>query len=309
MVRPNFAIVIPVMNQENHLDQCIASIFAQNVDSRISLHIQDGGSVDSTISIIEKWSAFSAQFPNISFSAESSPDNGIPEALNRGFSRMEGDFYTWLGADDFLFPWATAVMRSASRAFPEFEWFTGLPAHVNIETVPLALAGEAGISAPPTGYSRRMLAKGLMGGGLLTPMIQQEGTFWSDEAFRNIGKYISTEWTLAFDYDLWTRLALENTLLQLAVPLGAFRRSPFQLSAVQKVSYWKQARTIMQLANQSKKDNQRDFPKERAISNARHIAFYEPLERKWIYKRHRFRAFAILRSAQKIRMALRFPRR
>lgn len=309
MTRSHFGVVVPVLNQEEHIDQCIASIFSQNAGHRIALHLQDGGSRDQTLGIIEKWSDVSNRFPNISFSFESAPDSGVPEALNRGFSLIEADFYTWLGADDFLFPWATAVVSGVSSALPEFEWFTGVPTHVNVETVPLALAGETGISAPPSGYSQRMLSRGLMSGGLFAPMIQQEGTFWSHRAFQNIRKSISTEWALAFDYDLWVRLASGDALLQLAIPLGAFRRRPGQLSATQKMTYWNQVGKIKEVVRQAKKDKARGFSNGRKYSSIRHIAYYDAANRVWIYRQHRFRAFALLRAAQKIHMALRYLRR
>lgn len=309
MTRSHFGIVVPVLNQEEHIDQCIASVFAQNPGYRISLHIQDGGSTDQTLEVVGKWSDVSTRFPNISFSFDSALDSGVPDALNRGFSLIQADFYTWLGADDLLFPWATAVIQSVSSAMPEFDWFTGISAHVNVNTVPLALAGETGITAPPSGYSQRMLARGLMSGGLRHPMIQQEGTFWSHQAFQNIGKNISTEKTLAFDYDLWVRLASGNALLQLAIPLGAFRRRPGQLSATKKVAYWNQVKTIKEVASQNKKNKSSGFSNETKSPSVRHIAFYDAATKGWIYRQHRFRAFTLLRAAQQIHMALKSSQR
>lgn len=229
-------MVVPVLNMEQHIDQCLSSLFSQTGDARLAIHVQDGGSTDRTLEIVKDWSRKVKESQNIDFSFSTEPDGGPAEAINRGFERVDGDLFTWIGADDFLLPWTTSAVLHARSLFPEFEWITGRPFQVDESGFPLEFSSNHEISFA-TGFSTRNIVAGKQRGGF-NPIVQQEGTFWTKAAFAEIGGQITQKYRLAFDYALWLALAKSFPLLQLSIPLGAFRRRKGQLSSEFRTQYW-----------------------------------------------------------------------
>ena len=53
---PNVSIIIPTLNESNHILECLLSISRQDFDhSLITVFIVDGGSVDSTLNLIKEY--------------------------------------------------------------------------------------------------------------------------------------------------------------------------------------------------------------------------------------------------------------
>ena len=225
-----FGVVIPVLNQQTHLHEALSSILFQSRNHEIRVHVQDGGSTDKTPEILSEWAKIFSDTPNIFFSYATEVDEGVPEALNRGFKKVSGDYLTWLGADDIFFPNAFTTVAALGERFPQFEWVTGMACHISEESLFLNLSGRQGILRAPSGFSQRRLSSSKSVGGFW-PIVQQEGTFWTSKSFDRVGGSISEDYKLAFDFELWTRLAQEYRLLQVAAPLAAFRKRTGQLSA------------------------------------------------------------------------------
>lgn len=55
-------VVVPVLNEERHLEQCIGSLLAQDIDEPMTILVVDGGSVDRTLPIAQ---ALSQQHPSV----------------------------------------------------------------------------------------------------------------------------------------------------------------------------------------------------------------------------------------------------
>jgi glycosyltransferase involved in cell wall biosynthesis len=94
MDRPRLSIVIATYNAAKTLERALASIMAQALPSW-ELLIRDGGSTDSTLSIIEAHQSAVAWW-------ESAPDNGIYDAWNQAIAHAKGEYVCFLGADDAL---------------------------------------------------------------------------------------------------------------------------------------------------------------------------------------------------------------
>src|SRR3974377_338176 len=109
-----FNIVTPVLNGEKFLDQTILSVVSQAGHFSIRYHIQDGGSKDATLDILEAWQKRLARdFPiwceGIEFSFASAPDRGLYDAVNRSFAICgDCDAMAWINADDRFEPGAYA---------------------------------------------------------------------------------------------------------------------------------------------------------------------------------------------------------
>lgn len=98
----DFTIITPSLNYGRFLGDCLASVAAQDGIAFEHLVI-DGGSTDKSAEI-------AARFPHAVWSQE--PDNGMSDAINRGFGRAKGNWIMWLNADDRLKPGALAAMHA-----------------------------------------------------------------------------------------------------------------------------------------------------------------------------------------------------
>ncbi|MCX5849976.1 MAG: glycosyltransferase family 2 protein [Deltaproteobacteria bacterium] len=132
------SIVIAVMNSADSLEKCIVSCLTQSY-SNIELIVIDGGSVDGSVDIIEKYSPQMAYW-------ESNPDRGICHAWNKALKIIRGDWICFLGADDYfwngesvaeLIPFLHMAEMSAIRivyakvaivnSAGDILWISGLP--------------------------------------------------------------------------------------------------------------------------------------------------------------------------------------
>ena len=91
--RPKVSIIISVLNAAVTFEKCLKSIIFQSYHS-FELIVIDGGSVDTTNEIIEK-------FKNHITYSLSEKDSGIYEAWNKGILAASGDWLCFIGADDY----------------------------------------------------------------------------------------------------------------------------------------------------------------------------------------------------------------
>ena len=91
-MNPDFTIVTASYNYGHHIRECLESVAGQ---SGVTLEhlIYDGCSTDDTAEIV-------AEFPHAKFAQE--PDEGMSDAINKGFSAAKGKWVMWLNSDDRL---------------------------------------------------------------------------------------------------------------------------------------------------------------------------------------------------------------
>lgn len=92
-INTKVTIIIVTYNASKTLDRAILSVVNQTYKNIQCLAI-DGASTDNTIDIIKKY--------HIDYISE--PDNGIYDAMNKGWKLAKGDWVLYLGADDELVP-------------------------------------------------------------------------------------------------------------------------------------------------------------------------------------------------------------
>ncbi len=135
----HFTVITPSLNYGRFLGECLESVAAQMDDfkerrnpsadvhertmmgtkhSPLAAHgpgesefappcftlehlVIDGGSTDDS-------AAVAARFPHVTWIQE--PDDGMSDAINKGFDKARGDWVMWLNADDRLKPGALAAM-------------------------------------------------------------------------------------------------------------------------------------------------------------------------------------------------------
>ncbi|MHB0976058.1 MAG: glycosyltransferase, partial [Candidatus Aquicultorales bacterium] len=115
---PLITIVIPTLNSARFLEDSILSVINQTYE-KVELIIIDGGSTDGTLNIIDKYKA------HIQYWASES-DNGLYDAINKGFEAGNGTVLGWLNSDDIYMPWALSIVADILSQ-PGIEWCTGIP--------------------------------------------------------------------------------------------------------------------------------------------------------------------------------------
>lgn len=88
------SLITVVYNGEKYLKDCIESVINQDY-ADLEYLVIDGGSTDSTLSIIENYKDKIAHFV-------SEKDRGMYDALNKGISMASGEIIGILNADDML---------------------------------------------------------------------------------------------------------------------------------------------------------------------------------------------------------------
>lgn len=110
------SVIIPCYNSEQYIDECIASVFAQNYSDYEIICVNDG-STDSTLSLLEKWSVLYPSKIRI-FTTE---NQGAGKARNLGLKNALGDYIQFLDADDVLVSNKFLVQQQMLEQHKEFD--------------------------------------------------------------------------------------------------------------------------------------------------------------------------------------------
>lgn len=204
------SIVTPTFNSEKYLEKCILSIKNQKYDNFEHI-IVDGGSKDGTLDIIKR---YEGSYP---MKWISEPDEGMYDAINKGFAMASGDIYAWLNSDDYYFPWTFSVV---SKAFEKkkIEWLIGMPSNTKKYEKNDIICQLPNL---PTVFCTPLIEKGIYDGRTM-PFVQQESCFWSGGLWEKVGG-IENKYKLAGDYFLWKKFAKEARLYTVHCNLASFR--------------------------------------------------------------------------------------
>lgn len=232
-------VVTPSFNAHETIDRTILSVASQAGNFAIRYHVQDGGSTDGTVERLKYWQKrlhrreLPIQCENLTFTWSSESDQGMYDALVRGFDQQPGpsdQFMTWINADDVLLTGALAFVAEVHRQFPP-EWASWLGGAVAIMKNDLII--DSHDRPLPSAAIRAGLCDGKH-----WPFVQQEGVFFRRWLWDAAGaSRILPSFRLAGDWALWQRFAQKASLVQARIPLGAFSLCEGQLSASQRESY------------------------------------------------------------------------
>jgi len=92
---PTFSIITATFNSEKFIARAAKALLEQTY-ADYEWIVQDGKSVDKTVSILE-------QYGDSRIKVVSEKDSGIYDAWNKAVARASGDWFIFLGADDCLF--------------------------------------------------------------------------------------------------------------------------------------------------------------------------------------------------------------
>jgi glycosyltransferase involved in cell wall biosynthesis len=200
---PRIALVTPVFNSGRYIEQTIRSVLAQGYPN-LEYYIVDGGSTDGTVEVIRKYEGAISGW-------SSEPDQGMYDAINKGFARTRGEIMGWISATDQLHLGGLLVVGGVFRDVAEAEWITGRPTWFSEEGMNLGVGATAH-------WSRMRF---LMGANRY---IQQESTFWRRNLWEKAGGHVDATRRNAADFELWVRFFRNARLYPVDAIIGGFRK-------------------------------------------------------------------------------------
>jgi len=194
---PGVSVVLPTCNHGDFIERSIDSVLEQTLGD-LELIVVDDGSTDDTLRRLERYDD-----PRMSVVALGE-NRKIPTALNEGFARASGEYWTWTSADNWMLPHCLETLANALDEHPE---------------VGLAYAGHyfigdrEGVSIKEPFDRERLFG----GDNVVGPCFMYRRT-----VAERVGPY-DPECFGAEDYDMWLRIAADHELLALPDVLYVYR--------------------------------------------------------------------------------------
>jgi hypothetical protein len=201
-VWPRIALVTPVYNSGRYIEQTIVSVLAQQYPN-LDYFIVDGGSTDGTVEIIRKYESQISGWT-------SEPDNGMYDAINKGFARTTGEIMGWISATDMFQPGGLGVVARVFGCLPHVEWITGRSTFYDEEGKTMGIEGLRWFS-----QTRFLVGE--------EQHIQQESTFWRRSLWEKAGGYVDASRRMSSDFELWVRFFRHARLYSVDALIGGFR--------------------------------------------------------------------------------------
>lgn len=123
-----FSIITPSFRQVRYLVRCAASVADQRGEFECEHLVQDGGSGED----LQAWTQ-SQTFADV----VSESDEGMYDAINRGFRRARGDILAWLNCDEQYLPNTLQKVADFFEAHPDIDILFGDIVIVSSRGVPI----------------------------------------------------------------------------------------------------------------------------------------------------------------------------
>ncbi len=198
---PSISVITPSFNQGAFLRGNILSVINQRYPF-VEHVIIDGGSTDSTMSVLEEFGDRIAYWV-------SEPDRGQSDALNKGLARARGEIVGWQNSDDFYLPGALQLAGKIMRDNPHIDVLYGDYLYVDGEN---RVVGSK--KYPPRFTIKEYLYVGAN--------ISNQSVFFRKSAIERAGGF-DVDLHLAMDFDLFLRLASFAHFKHVRAYLGAYR--------------------------------------------------------------------------------------
>jgi glycosyltransferase involved in cell wall biosynthesis len=195
------SIVTPSYGQGSFIARTIESVLDQNYPLT-EYFVQDGGSEDGTLEKIKMYEKNLAGW-------ESKADSGQSQAINRGFSKTNGEIMCWLNSDDLFLPGALDIVSRVFQENPSVDVVYGNRLQIDRNDQ------EIGRWVLP-GHDDSVLS--------WADYIPQETLFWRRRIWEKAGGKIDESFSFAMDWDLLIRFRQAGArFMHIPRFLGAFR--------------------------------------------------------------------------------------
>ena len=230
---PKISIVTPSFNQDQWVEKTIQSVLNQNLPD-VEYIIVDGNSTDGTKDILAK---YNNQLNHLIIE----PDQGMYDALDKGFKLTTGAVMGWINSDDMLHPNALLTVKRIFEDLPEVEWLTGCRTVFDEQDCCVA-------TEPAASWSRAKVLSGDY------KWIQQESTFWRRNLYEKAGGFVSQDFKLAGDFELWSRFFAHAQLYSTDALLGGFRVRRENQASLEGLSRYEEE--VKAIIDSTKKDKE-----------------------------------------------------
>ena len=202
----SFSIVTPSYQQGQFIERTISSVVKQ-VGKNTEYFVQDGGSTDNTVQILEKYA-------NSITGWETKADLGQANALNLGFAKTSGHIMSYINSDDILLPNTLEIVDKYFYENPRVDVVYGN--RLVIDDLDRVI-GEWILP----GHDEDLLS--------YADYIPQETLFWRRRIWDAIGGQFDEGFKFAMDWDLILRFrSVGARFLHIPRFLGAFRYHSLQ---------------------------------------------------------------------------------
>src|SRR5258708_2916487 len=184
---PKISIITPSYNQGKYIERTIKSVLSQKYPN-LEYIIMDGGSTDTTVSILKKYSR------KIVWKSEK--DRGQTHAINKGLRLSTGEIITYLNSDDTYQPKALEKIASFFIEHPQEKFVYGCGRLIDTKDKKIGLYNNL-----EDDYHRLFASCG----------ISQPAAFWRKELLKTVG-YFNESFRFTMDYDYWVRVSEKYTL-------------------------------------------------------------------------------------------------
>jgi len=199
---PLVTIITPCLNMESFIARTIESVLSQDYPN-VEYILLDGGSTDRTAEVIRE---FVAKNPGrMRLIVE--PDGGVAEALEKGLALANGEIFAYINADDTYFPGALRTAVHWLESQPQVAGVYGNAYWIDND--------DRRIDSYPT----QPFDKETLGHSCY---ICQPACFLRTTILREVGGF-NTDYQVAFDYELWLRLAQNHELMKIEALLANSR--------------------------------------------------------------------------------------
>jgi glycosyltransferase involved in cell wall biosynthesis len=162
--RVDVSVLTPVLNEEAHIRETVASMQAQRFEGEVEFLFMDGSSEDATKAILEELARADARIRVLD-----NPARGIPQALNVGLRNARGAYVARMDAHTHYPP--EYLARGVDRLQPgDVAWVAGAPIPAGAgkwsRRVSIALRSPLGVGGSPkwAAEGERELDTGVFGG-------------------------------------------------------------------------------------------------------------------------------------------------
>lgn len=109
MENPLVSIIIPVYNAQKHIGRCLESVRRQTYKNLQIIVINDGSS-DVSLPVCQMYARIDPRILLVD-----KANSGVSATRNLGLSLATGEYLQFVDSDDYLAPWATALLVQKAR--------------------------------------------------------------------------------------------------------------------------------------------------------------------------------------------------
>jgi len=264
---PKISIVTPNYNGAKYLEETILSVIDQDYPN-LEYIIADGGSTDGSIDIIKRYEKKLAWWV-------SEPDNGMYDAIQKGFNHSTGEIMAWINSDDMYHKNALFTVADIFSSFPQVNWLSGACTNFD-ESGRTIFCNQSRLFTKFDFYNHDY------------KWIQQESVFWRRKLWEQAGSCLNTKLKYASDLDLWLNFFKYEKLYITDALIGGFRYlSANQISLEHLEEYLYEADSVISKINLSRGDKKILLKYQRLLRIENFLKKFKILSIEWIIKHYR----------------------